>query len=74
MEKRVEKEIEFYIEVLKLLVIVLIATTGGTVRLLYKLSNPVTLPLLFIGLWIITVLVIGIGFITFRIKELLRRL
>ena len=45
MEKRVEKEIEFYIEVLKLLVIVLIATTGGTVRLLYKLSNPVTLPL-----------------------------
>ena len=73
MTKQVEKEIEFYIEVLKLLIVVLIATAGSAVGLLYKLSNPVTLPLLFIGLWIIAVSLIGIGFVVFRIRELIGR-
>ncbi len=48
--KKIEKEIDFYVEVLKLLVFLLIATAGGTVGLLYKLQVPITLPLVILGL------------------------
>jgi len=74
MSKRTEKEIEFYIEVLKLLVLLLVAVAGGTISLLYKIQLPVSIPLIFIGAWISSSLVLGIIWTTLKIKKLLEEL
>jgi len=48
--KKTEKLIDFYTELLRLQVLVLVAATGGFVGLLFKLGNPIVIPLLIIGL------------------------
>jgi len=74
MSKRTEKEIEFYTEILKLLVLLLVAVAGGTISLLYKMQFSVSIPLIFIGAWISFSLVLGIIWTTLRIKRLLGEL
>ena len=74
MSKRTEKEIEFYVEILKLLVLLLVAVAGGTISLLYKMQFSVSIPLIFIGAWISFSLVLGIIWTTLRIKRLLEEL
>ena len=74
MSKRTEKEIEFYVEILKLLVLLLVAVAGGTISLLYKMQFSVSIPLIFIGAWISFSLVLGIIWTTLRIKRLLGEL
>jgi phosphoglycerol transferase MdoB-like AlkP superfamily enzyme len=74
MSKRAEKEIEFYIEVLKLLVLILVAVVGGTISLLYKMELPISIPLIFLGAWVSFSLVLGIIWTTLRIKRLLEEL
>ena len=71
---RVEKEIEFLTEVMRLIVLVLVATTGGIVGLLYKLDKPISLPLIGFGAWLDITLLIGLAIIVARIQELLRRI
>jgi len=74
VSKRTEKEIEFYVEILKLLVLLLVAVAGGTISLLYKMQFSVSIPLIFIGAWISFSLVLGIIWTTLRIKRLLEEL
>jgi len=74
VSKRTEKEIEFYVEILKLLVLLLVAVAGGTISLLYKMQFSVSIPLIFIGAWISFSLVLGIIWTTLRIKRLLGEL
>jgi len=71
---RVEKEIEFLTEVMKLIVIALIADTGGVAGLFFKINNPVALPLIAIGIWFGITLLISLLLIVSRIQELIRRL
>jgi Na+-transporting NADH:ubiquinone oxidoreductase subunit NqrB len=71
---RTEKEIEFLTEITRLIVLVIVATTGGIVGLLFKLDNPISLPLVGIGAWIDITLLIGLSLVIARIQELLRRL
>jgi len=52
-EKELEvlkEKISYYKELLKNLTIILIATVGGTAGLLFKLSNPVAVLLIFPGI------------------------
>jgi len=72
--KRTEKTIEFYTEVLKLLVLLLVATAGGTVSLLYKMQFPISVPLIFFGAWISFSLVLGIVWTTLKIRKKLEEL
>ena len=72
--KRTEKEIEFYTEVLKLMVMSLLADIGGMAGLFYKLENPVTLVLLGVGLWFAISLIVGLIIVVSKIQELLRRM
>jgi len=72
--RRTEKEIEFYTEVLKLLTFVLVASAGGTVGFLFKLNNPITVPLVVLGVWVSFSLFLGIAWTTLKIRTLLRRL
>jgi len=51
---------KFYLEALRNLVILLIATAGGTAGLLFKLSHPITLPLLVLGLVLTVGILLGI--------------
>ncbi len=74
MSKRTEKEIEFYTEVLKLLVFLLVATSGGTVGLLYKLRFPISVPLILFGSWLSFFLIVGIVWTTLKIKRSLEDL
>ena len=74
MGKRTEKEIAFYTEVLKLLVFLLVTTLGGTISLLFKMQYPVSLPLIFIGAWLSFSLILGIIWITLKIKRKLEEL
>ena len=71
---RIEKEIEFLTEITRSIVLVIVATTGGIVGLLFKLDNPISLPLIGIGAWIDITLLIGLSLVIARIQELLRRL
>ena len=74
MSKRTEKEIAFYTEVLKLLVLLLVATAGGTVSLLYKMQYSISIPLIFFGIWLSASLVFGIAWTTLKIKRKLEEL
>ena len=72
--KKTEKLIDFYTELLRLQVLVLVAATGGLVGLLFKLDNPIVIPLLIIGLVIETSLILSMVFVILKLKELFRRL
>ena len=74
LSKRTEKEIAFYTEVLKLLVFLLVTTLGGTLSLLFKMQYPVSIPLIFIGAWLSFSLILGIIWITLKIKRKLEEL
>ena len=74
LSKRTEKTIEFYTEVLKLLVLLLVATAGGTVSLLYKMQFPISVPLIFFGAWLSFSLVLGIVWTTLKIRKKLEEL
>jgi hypothetical protein len=77
MEKRIEsikEKLKLYIELLRNLIILLIAVGGGTVGLLFKLSNPVAVPLLLLGITLTVGLIFGIIRIAISIKETLQEL
>ena len=76
-EKRIEglrERLKLFSEVLRNLVILLIAVVGGTVSLLFKLSNPVAIPLMFMGLILTVGILFGIFRLVITIRELLQEL
>ena len=76
-EKRIEglrERLKLYSEILRNLVILLIAVAGGTVSLLFKLSNPVVIPLMFMGLILTVGILFGIFRLVITIRELLQEL
>lgn len=76
-EKKIEsirERLKLYSEVLRNLVILIIAVAGGTVGLLFKLSNPVAIPLMFMGLFLTVGILMGIFQLMIVIKELLQEL
>ena len=76
-EKKLEslrERLKLYSEILRNLVILLIAVAGGTVSLLFKLSNPVAVPLTFMGLILTAGIFFGVIRFAIVIKELLQEL
>jgi len=76
-EKRIEglrERLKLYSEILRNLVILLIAVAGGTVSLLFRLSNPVAIPLMFMGLILTVGILFGIFRLVITIRELLQEL
>ena len=76
-EKRIEglrERLKLFSEILRNLVILLIAVVGGTVSLLFKLSNPVAIPLMFMGLILTVGILFGIFRLVITIRELLQEL
>ena len=63
-----------YTELLRNLVILLIAVGGGSISLLFKLSNPVSIPLLILGLILTLGLIFGIVRLAICIKSVLKEL
>jgi len=74
MSKRVEKEIEFYSDVLKILSAFAIAIGGGTAGLIFKLHAPLNIAMFFLGLWIESSLLISMARIYLKVKYLLEDL
>ena len=70
----IKERFRLYTEFLRNLVILLIAIGGGTAGLLFKLSNPVSVPLVLLGLTLTAGLIFGIVRITISIKETLEEL
>jgi len=70
----IKERFKLYTEFLRNLVILLIAVGGGTVGLLFKLSNPVSVPLLLLGLVLTIGLIFGIVRTVISIKETLEEL
>ena len=64
----------FYLEVLRNLVILLIATAGGTVSLFFKLSHPIAVPLLALGLVLTVGIFLGIVKTAVSLTNLLREM
>ena len=76
-EKKIEslrERLKLYSEILRNLVILLIAVAGGTVSLLFRLSNPVVIPLMFMGLILTVGILFGIFRLVITIRELLQEL
>ena len=76
-DKKIEiagKKLMVYTELLRNLVILLIAVGGGSVSLLFKLSNPVSIPLLILGLILTLGLIFGIVRLAICIKSVLKEL
>jgi len=72
-DKRLEvlkEELKVYLEFLRNITILLIAVGGGTIGLLFKLSDPVAIPLVFVGLITFSGLSIGGIRVILKIKEL----
>ena len=55
----IKERLKLYTELLRNLVILLIAVGGGTAGLLFKLSNPVSVPLLLLGLTLTAGVIFG---------------
>jgi len=72
--KRIEKEINFYTEVLKILTAFTLAVGGGTAGLFFKLDSPARIALFGIGLVVTAVLLISMAGIYLKIKHLLAEL
>ena len=76
-DKKIEiagKKLMVYTELLRNLVILLIAVGGGSISLLFKLSNPVSIPLLILGLILTLGLIFGIVRLAICIKSVLKEL
>ena len=72
---RIEKEIEFYRDVFKTAVFLLVATAGGTVSLLLNIhENPMALVLALAGLLIEPVWIVWAIFTYVKVKKLLEEL
>ena len=72
--KVLKEELKVYLEFLRNITILLIAVGGGTIGLLFKLSDPVAIPLVFVGLITFSGLSIGGIRVILKIKELVREL
>jgi len=70
----IKERLKLYTELLRNLVILLIAIGGGSVSLLFKLSNPISLPLVVLGLILTVGLFLGAVRISITLKELIEEL
>ena len=70
----IRERLKLYTELLRNLVILLIAIGGGSVSLLFKLSNPISLPLVVLGLILTLGLFLGSVRIAITLKELIEEL
>jgi hypothetical protein len=70
----IKERLKLYTELLRNLVILLIAVGGGTAGLLFKLSNPVSVPLLLLGLTLTAGVIFGIVRTAISIKETVEEL
>ncbi len=76
-DKKIEiigKKLALYTELLRNLVILLIAVGGGSAGLLFRLSNPISIPLLILGLILTLGLIFGIVRVAVSIKTVLKEL
>jgi hypothetical protein len=70
----IRERLRLYTELLRNLVILLIAIGGGSVSLLFKLSNPISLPLVILGLILTLGLFLGSVRIAVTLRELVEEL
>jgi len=69
-----KEKLKVYLEFLRNITILLIAVGGGTIGLLFKLSNPIAIPLVFIGSITFAGFIIAGTGVVLRIKEIIREL
>ena len=70
----IRERLRLYTELLRNLAILLIAIGGGSVSLLFKLSNPISLPLVILGLILTLGLFLGSVRIAVTLRELVEEL
>ena len=70
----IRERLRLYTELLRNLVILLVAIGGGSVSLLFKLSNPISLPLVILGLILTLGLFLGSVRIAVTLRELVEEL
>jgi hypothetical protein len=74
MDNYLERELEFYRDILKILAAFAIAVGGGTAGLVFKLENPKAIVLFFLGLWLETSIIFSMLRIYLKAKDLLERM
>ncbi|RUM44087.1 MAG: hypothetical protein DSY35_02615 [Desulfurobacterium sp.] len=74
MNCRLEKELEFYRDTLKILAAFVIAVGGGTAGLVFKLDDPKAIVLFFLGLWLETGLIFSMARVYLEARNLLERI
>lgn len=70
----IKERLRIYSEILRNLVLLLVAVGGGSIGLLFKASNPVSIPLIILGLILSVGLIFGIVRTSLLIKETLEEL
>jgi len=76
-DKKIEvlkEELKVYLEFLRNITILVIAVGGGTIGLLFKLSNPIAIPLVFIGSITFAGFIIAGTGVILRIREIVKEL
>ena len=74
LREAIKERVRFYTELLKVLIVLSATLLGGMVGLLFKLDNPLSIFLLFLGA-ILELVIIGFMLrLYLEIEELLRRL
>ena len=68
----IKERLRLYSEILRNLMLLLIAVGGGSIGLLFKASNPVSVPLIVLGLILSIGLIFGIVRVSLLIKETLK--
>ena len=74
MSRKIEERISFYKDLLKILSVFVFGIGAGTLGLLYKLKNPVSIPLLFLGAIVETTLLLGMVRLILKIELLIKEL
>ena len=68
------EKLKTYVELLKIWVALIIATTGGLVGLLFKLEHKVTLSLIFLGGWLDFIFLIAFISTLAEINQILKEI
>jgi len=70
MDRKTEKKIDFYTEVLKILSAFTIAVGGGTAGLFFNLTSPARVALFGVGFFLTAVLIIAIAGVYLKVRHL----
>jgi len=74
VSRKVEARVELYRDLLKILSVFTFGIGGGTIGLLFRLEEPVSIPLLFIGASAEVALLLGMARLILKIESLIEEI